>query len=280
MIEKDLQKNLSPEELESLKIRAMAIYDEIVKLDKEAREIVGRFSKYPDIVQFGIKYIRIERKHNDTDRDIYNRELDSMLWQYFFGSGKLQEIMDVKSLEKFNDMLRDPEPFSAERARMYIANSMDIASDALNTLAKTVFNHLISATYRPGGSGNWRAPQKKHNNLKVEKTFRLSESVYRGYTGRWEASRYRPAIFNDLEKICSILGKQSPPKYPQTIQDKMNTDETSKNEFSNEYFTVTLYKNGNQKVKFLRDDILELLNRYGQSGGKIGHDVKVEVFGT
>lgn len=276
MYETNIQKNLTPEQIESIKLQLVQKRKELYEKFKEFESLwntLGKEYYFP----YKIEERFMNNRHTYQETWNFEREIDKSAWEYFFGSANLQDIMSASAIKKYNEKLADPAPFTADLARSYIANSFEIAKNSLNTLLKEVFDRLIQASYKPGGKWKCNIPSKKHNNMKIEKSFRCSESLYVRY-GWWDYAENHPPIFNDLEKICCILDRKKPAQYPNTILDQCLRKKPYDISFiSNEYFDVRLYKNGNQSVKFKRLDILELLNRYGASG-ELGYDVKVQVF--
>ena len=271
MNENELQKNYSPEQLEALKTNLMNIYQVIIEKQEELQKLWESVCHLGSPVSLNIRF-------KTNNRDIkwnIEREFDRDAWEYFFGSANLQDIMSQKELESYHKRLDDPEPFTAEAARKYIANGFEIAKNVLDNLVKEVFDKLISSFYIPGG--NYNKSKKKMNNMKIDKWFRTCESITKCKYGRgWEEYYRRPAIFNDLEKCCYILDGKKPPRHPDKICDRLRGIDG--NVIENEYFEVVLYKVGNQKVRFKRLDILKKLNKYGAPGNSLGQDIRVSVF--
>lgn len=234
---------------------------------------------WKNLETYGLPFV-VEDDHKrysvrSTPEWSFERQFDHSAWKYFFGTARLSDIMSSKEINEFHKKLEDPEPFTATAARGYIANSGDIARQMMENLIKQVFERLTSATYRPGNS--WKSPVKKQNNMRIEKTFRISEPVHHNsWKSRWDWYYTFTPIFTDLQKACCILDGKIPPRHPDDLNSKIKaTDEPI---VTCDYFEVALYKNGNQKVKFLDMEILEKLNKYGAPGTLLGNDVRVQVF--
>lgn len=201
------------------------------------------------------------------------KEIDGKCWSYFFDTMNLSQVMSVKQIEKFHEKLKDPEEYTAHKAHEYMANIMNIVENSFKELLSEVFIRLTNSKYQTGRQ------IKKRNNSKIDVNSHVSEYVYMGY-GHWDINYSHPAIFSDLEKCCCILDNKRSPKYPEDINSRIRQLGEVERDIETDYFDLTLYKTGNQKLRFTRVDILDMINKYGPSGCTLGENVRIKVFNT
>jgi hypothetical protein len=267
----EIQKNLTPNEIENIKRSLLNIWDEVLGKVSDMSFLWAKIAGGHSL-PINVSVDRNRVRNIDKDRT-FDRAIDERSWNYFFGSGRLMDIMSQDDIERFHKKLSDPDPFTAEEAFKYYNSAEDIAVNSFERLLHSVFEKLTSATYRPGNS--WKNDRKKQNNREIDNYFRMSSSIKKGHFGKWEWHYYSVPIYDDLEKVCFLLDGKNPPKQPNTINCRIKSE--SCNIIGNEYFTITLYLNGNNKVNFLRDDIREKLNKYGPKGNALGVDIKTQI---
>ncbi len=265
MFDKDLQKNQTPAELAALRKDLINRFNRIQQEIEDYNEILHT------VVAYGPTVALQEGGYSRVNEEWLLPELDRSIWKYFFGASKLSELMSQKQTKEFQEKLKDPEPFTTQAALVYKANIGGIAREQVQTLIKQVFENLTNNWY---WTGNQR---KKRSNTKIDVSCHVCEGIrWDGFFKSFRINDSYPPIFNDVEKACFVLDGKLPPKYPDDIHSHIN--ELKSGLVGNEYFTVLCYKNGNQKVKFLRLDILEKLNQYGAPGGVLGQDIKIQEY--
>jgi len=189
------------------------------------------------------------------------QKIDEKCWKYFLDMSRLKEIATRKQIEKIiEDIEKRTIPFTLESATTYLGDMKSKYVDTIENLVKDVYQHFTGIKYF---GNSWKEGRKINNAQRIEKVFRCSEPIYwETYFSCFKRSYYRSPMFNELEKLCFLLDSKKIPRYPDMIEDQLEK-KNKKGKIENEYFEVVLYMNGNQKVKFLRLDILDKINQIG-----------------
>lgn len=243
------------------------INDKMVSIKNKCEKINNYL--FTDIYKIIIEHrtYRIELEKYEIEK--LNKKINEKLWKYFIDMTRLFEFSSRKNIENIIKQLEDnPIEFTIESASSLIKDMKNKYIDTLQNLVKEVYKHFIGIKHY---GTTWKDGTKINNAQKIEKIFRCSEPIkWESYFKRFDKYYYKSPMFNELEKICFLLDNKDIPRYPNTIEDQINKTDIHNNKISNEYFEVVLYKNGNQKVNFLRQDILDKINKIG---GGINRDV-------
>ena len=217
----------------------------------------------------GYSPIDLCERYETYAQDAAEKYVDKVCWRYLVGLFHLEKYMlcsDYAKMQEDIDGCRTP-PFTVENAEAWIAGLKDLIYDNVRTLVKKVFQEITRGTYQTGSSYN--APRKKRNNNGVDKHFILRTGEWNMMFAYWDE---RPTVTDDLEKVCYLLSGQTLPE--KTAKALMKSEK--KEEYSNKFFTIRVYRNGNTHYT-LSDEIRDKLNRYGPEGAVLGEDIKIKI---
>lgn len=258
----DIVKRMSVEDIFSVKIELLGKIKQFDALD-------GEISALYESVNSG-NPMYINHHWGNCGEDCERKHVDRSCWRYLVQMFEVERYTlctQFKDIEKKIEEFNFPE-FTVENAYGYIDSLRETIYSNVRTMMKTVYANLCDGAYYTGGGYN--APKKKRNNNGIDKMFIISTRDYSRVFGYYGDT---PTITDDLEKLCYILdGKRLP---DQTIIRTMRAEKAS--EWSNEYFTLKVCKNGNAHYK-IEDEIRAKLNVYGPEPGRIGEDIKIKVF--
>jgi hypothetical protein len=273
-METEIQKNLSITDLAKLRAKILNDVEQIMDKINEVRETWQAFDKYGgvDLQHWGDRQVQYKQKEDKANfLEHLTKRLDSNCWSYFFGSSGIQDIMSSKDQDNFKKKIAaSPENFTVEAALVYTANSTGIITSTITELLSQVYNHITESKYRTNKQ------LKKRCNNGLSKEIRLSEWIKKGWGGKWDFGHYSSStpIYTDLEKLCLLIDGKNPLKYPQDINSRIKNH--TENFIENDYFTLTIYLNGNQKLVFKRLDIMQKINLWASDKNKIGEDIKIK----
>lgn len=264
----DVIKKLTAAELEAKRHKIIAMAKALVEarelLKAECEQVGKRAHLFHDIEYDYLKYADYAGSAVKLARAV-----DKHCWKYFIDCSGVRDTMTEHRRQLLEQEIENGAPaYSAETAARLSANMRERYVENMAETVREVFERLSGASYYTGNR------KRVQNNLsKIDPMFRINGNVSRySYCGRWEVSDYANTFrYNDLEAACFMLDAKRRPRYPETIEDKIKaTKIESVSVVDNDYFSVTLYKNRNQRVAFKRLDILEKLNHYGPKGNKLG----------
>jgi hypothetical protein len=253
----ELIKRLSVEDI--IKLRNDS-YREMKKLQEQAKILEDTCKKLDGRMSSPYSL----QKHFSADAV---KILDYRYWRYMVQYFHLQDFMLSSEYEKLSNEVehfRTPE-FTYENVIGWVAGMKDLINNGVKTLAESVYNEIIKATYETGSR------TKKRNNNGVDKRFIIRTGDY-GYD--YCCSR-EPTITDDLEKLCYILDGKELPEH--RMKEKIYRDYRYLGETSCPYFSIKVCKNNNTHF-LLTDETVARLNKIGNDGFSIGEDVKIKVF--
>lgn len=263
----EIIKKLTAAELEEKrnKIIAMArALDEArAMLKRECEQLGERQHLFYDIEN---EYLKCS-DYTDAPKKLAGA-VDRCCWKYFIDCSGIRDTMTEHRRRLLEQEVKESSPpYSAETAARLSANMRGLYVENMAETVREVFERLSGASYYTGNR------KRVQNNLsKIDRMFRVNGNVSRhSWFGRWEVSDYANTFrYNDLEAVCFMLDGKRRPRYPETIEDRIKATQIESGSIvENEYFSVALYKNGNQKVTFKRLDVLGKLNQYGPKGDRI-----------
>lgn len=249
----DYRNNLEQllEELDSVLLK--------VKLEFDKRNIY--FSDVPKNIS----------KYNDKRcLDIVEvmKAVDKDLWDEAITISGIERVLTYKDREDMrSEYSENPPVFDENVAREFVSRVQGSGNDIAMATVRKIFDRVTQTTFR---KGNKYTQEKDYRcGRKIEKSFRMS-LFYRSLP-EYILPEKDCAFLNDLEVVCALVASDKRPEYPNTIGDKMK-ECLRKNELhiENDYFEVQLFKNGNIKIDFKSDDVLEKLNTWGSDGTRIG----------
>lgn len=248
---------------EVFKTKKQALF-QIAQLERMEHEIVKTFEEIN-----GYTPVRLEARYDNYSQNAAEKYVDRSCWRYLVGLFHLEKYMlcsDYSKMQKDIEEFRTP-PFTILNAQAWVAGLKGLIYENVKTLVKKVFEEITQGTYRTSSSYN--APRKKRNNNGVDKRFILQTGDYNRMFAYWCND---PTVTDDLEKVCYLLNGQTLPD--QTAKAIMKSEKRC--EFSNEFFSITVCRNGNTHY-VLEDGIREKLNRYGPDGAILGEDIKIKI---
>lgn len=197
------------------------------------------------------------------------KKTDVAFWDHVLRSYGLTSSMTEKAKVEWMDRIeREAPAFTFENCQALVQNMEEKYTRAAWETVREVYRQLIGCRYAGPGVTS------KYDNLqRVEEAFRCRGNIsWCGYSRRFTyQTAWRNGInYDDLLTACYLLEGRGKPTYAQNMythahkafEDRGNTLDT-------EFFHITCYKNGNQRVQWKADklDTLVRFNKYGSEGG-------------
>lgn len=208
-------------------------------------------------------------------KDECTQHIDAAFWQKIIEQSTVTNVMTERSKSEFLQKIEKKAPeFSKLEIGGFVQNITSIYGKSIDQTVHEVYSQLIGCRY---SSGNWRI-RKSDNLQKVEKCFRISGNIrFESYNKRFYFDGLTRYGFNfeDLLTVCRLLSGDGHAAWSETFEGLSDISFSKKQDIvETPYFTVKCYLNGNQKVTFTDNKILEMLNKYGPSGNKLPDIIK------
>lgn len=223
-------------------------------------------------------------RHWEDRQDMLNipemiHALDYSLYVFALEKLNITKAMTETARDQFLAKLKDKKTPFTEKELIGLAQNADVLfrDSSLNTV-REVYRKLIGVSYN---GGNWGSG-KKDNLQKVERVFRvgysdLGHDTYRIGNNSWRYSGgFNGFRFNDLLTACRLIEGEGFTDYSNNVDSMCRNVPQGQYWVDTGYFTVTVYKVGNAKVKWNEDKIhvLEKLNAIGSGRENAMPDVR------
>lgn len=253
-------------------IKRLSVAD-IIKLRNEAYIEMRKLEEQQKVLEESCKKLDGRnpppyRLHKNFNRDAV-KLLDYRYWRYMVQYFHLEDFMLSSEYQKLSEQVenfRTPE-FTESNVLGWVSGMKDLINNGVETLAKTLYNELINATYETGNQ------TKKRNNNGVGNKFILKSNDY----GYQYSCNNEPTITDDLEKLCYILDGKELPQHRMKENIRDNTNNRYYGETECPYFRIKVCKNNNTHY-WLTDETVARLNKIGANNNIIGEDINIKVF--
>lgn len=199
----------------------------------------------------------------DEFLDEIRRRTDQNAWRHIVMGHGFEKLMDRQAMKEFQDQLDlDPPEVTAEVAE---ATLRQLMSDADRLMRRGIANTFSKLDRR----------FRSHDGFKIGSRVVLDFAF--GEYGSWNHHARHDDTLRDIERTLFALdGVELPERYAGIVGavDEFRRQATSRFACTveTEYLRVRTFRNGNAHVWFLRDDLLEQLNRllaehYGETLG-------------
>lgn len=259
----DIAIRLDVQSIFALKVKHLALMEQLVKTDKEISQTLEPIHAYAPY--------RLDYRYADCHEKRETRDIDQSCWSYLVRLYELEKWMlctEYKKLLKDIETYATPE-FTVANAEGWVLGLKALIHDNVKTLVKQVYDSITQEKYLTGGNYH-TGTMKKRNNNGIDKTFIITTRDYSRIFGYWSST---PTITDDLEKACYILDGKALPDV--TLMKRAQSERTK--EVANDYFSVKFCANGNSHYT-MQENIREKLNRWGPTGNVLGENIKIKVF--
>lgn len=245
----------------------------IAKRDFEAKKIL-EIEKLFHEISSSTRYLICDKfkyhfSYSSTLEDI-RRELDKSYWHDVLNKMQIEKFTTNKDKQAIFERIDKEVPhFNEKDVREYLKNLIESPEALANNLIKKVYDSITQMRFRVGN--NYRGNVSLKNGNGIEKSFRASV-FSSGNELPWHISRDRGQwpLIADLESACFMCdGKIRPDYHNDIIALIDNALKNKKDEASNGYFKIKLFKNGNVKIDFENLEVLNTLNLWGANGSRL-----------
>ena len=250
-------KQLKVPELLELREKYMAAVGEI-------EEGVKRLHDLDNV--FGI-HVNVDDKNVKCDREAARKEVDRCFWNHLVSQTELASVMSSKEKNKLFQTFHDnPPPFVEKDVLIFVENYSGFYVENAANMAKEVYFSMIGQTYNGDAEVSW----KKDNLQKVERTSRVYggisyDAIFGHFSYDWWNTRRNSVNYDDLLRVCRLLDDKSP-GYGFEFKEIAQVCLFAEKEVYTDYFKVTPYMNGNNKITWTRLDILSKFNKLCGNG--------------
>lgn len=233
--------------------------------------VLGEDSSYDKILPSGHRYgDSIITDGPDDSIKLITRNS----WHYILAQTGLRHYMTEKRQKELYEQIEKNElpPLTVENIMGTLQGLAGRINGLLEESVKEVFD--------------WLRPQSEWGvgKLKTNKKFSVGEkaivgwAVERNYGGGFRTQYRYDANFRGLGNAFSLLAGRGVLKYPDDFLTRFNEHFKTRggDTFTDEYFEIKCYGNGNAHIKFLRLDLLAKLNKIGGGEGLPGRESEKE----
>ncbi|TGJ99813.1 DUF4942 domain-containing protein [Leptospira langatensis] len=230
----EIAKKLTLEEIISIRDQTLTAFNNAVDEILKAQKLQERLRIYP----FSAEIARVGVDDRNAKEQI-RKEHDRHVWRYVAENCGLFSLMDRKAKESFDKELQnDVPPVSAENLASTFARLEEEKENIFERGVVNVFREL---------SGNFVS----NDRFRIGKKIILNGGFYWGAGDK----------IMDIERIFYVLDRKKPPEYHQSARRHMEAARyRNVREFSDDYFKIISYKNGNHHISFKREDLVERVN--------------------
>ena len=238
--------------------RVIAIIGEFEALKEELSELAR-----------GLRKGHLFDLQNDRYPEARIKKTDVAFWDHVLRTYGLTSSMTEKAKVEWMERIeREAPAFTFENCQALVQNMEEKYNRAAWETVREVYRQLIGCRYNGPGRTS------KFDNLqRVEEVFRCRGNIT--WNSFWRRFSYqtgwRSGInYDDLLTACYLLEGRGKPTYAENMYTHAHKAfEERGHTLETEFFHLTCYKNGNQKVKWKADklDTLARFNKYGSEGG-------------
>ncbi|TDX61950.1 uncharacterized protein DUF4942 [Methylosinus sp. sav-2] len=243
----------SIEELCGHRARALELYAQAYDVLVEAGRAVDRASptglfQIPETGYRGHALFDI-RAGRDEWAVLMRKAVDRSVWTHLAKLTELEKLMDRQAHDEFRKQLdADPPEATPENCFATIQSFLGQADDIFKRGIANVFSALDRRF-------------RSHDGFKVG-----SRIVLTGASPEWSSltSGRHSETLRDVERTFCVLGGKRNPEWADSFIRRAS--DATRNVpkpavFEDEYFRIRIFKNGNAHLYFLRDDLVEEVNR-------------------
>lgn len=190
----------------------------------------------------------------DSESEVLRR-IDAQFWRHALDLTKLSTIMDAKAMQQFrNELETDKMPeFTLESVQATFLDMYQSRDEMFGRGCWEVFRSIKPGRY----VSNDKEPYKIPANARVILGFWFESNWSKGRRVNYS----RTDTVNDVDRIFRVLDGKEP--NPRGFESELNAffakhpDEM----FENEYYRVRCFANGNAHIWFIREDLVDKLNK-------------------
>jgi len=185
----------------------------------------------------------------------FRTKLDQRLWHQAFDHTGFMQLMDREAKARFmDDVERAPPPFTIENIR---STFLSVAQQADEMFARGLVNVFLRLSDRH--KTNTNEPFKVNRKAILTS---MAEQDWRRPTVHISYRSYASEQLNDIDRVFKILdGKKHTPRTLELACNAAFADESNPNRYSDDYYEIRGYRNGNLHITFKRQDLLDKANR-------------------
>jgi len=178
------------------------------------------------------------------------KSLDRTVWRHLIKSTELERLMDKQARDQFTEQLeKDPPELTVDTAFATVSTLLGQSSEIFRRGIANVFSSLDRRF-------------RTHDGFKVGSKIIL-DRAFSEY-GNWNHYAQRDEQLRDIERTFRILDGKPHVEYIESFANKAGQERSrirdQPGEYSDEFFRLVWYKNGNAHLWFKRNDLVDRVN--------------------
>jgi hypothetical protein len=226
------------------------------KLDVRCSEIADKL-RYPEHI---------------CEKDIAHlqSEIDREFWRDLFNELQVEKFLTSSDKEKVFKKIEENTPvFDLDSAYSTMFGFMNSKEATATNMITKIHKNITDIVFRVGNS--YKSDNEKRIQRGVPKSFRASIFYSRdGLPSYISSSRSNFELIDDLERACYLIDGKTQPDYHKAIRSKTDLVLRERGDtVNNDYFEMKMFKNGNVKITFTNQEVLNTFNKWGRTGNAL-----------
>lgn len=197
------------------------------------------------------------------------KEIDYKFWSIALDLSQVEKFISSKEKSDMKEKMHEnPPEFNYTQAKNLVHSVMSSTEALATNLIKKIYSELTNTAFYAGN--HYRATKQLKNKNKIEKSFRMSVFSRYGLPSYVRHNDAQVAVLQDLERVCYLVDGKLQPDSQGNIVTKLEQALRAKELVVNgDYFTLTMFKNGNVKVDFNDLDLVKKINLWGAKSNQL-----------
>jgi len=202
---------------------------------------------------------------DERDIEQLRKSLDAEYWHEFFQQNQVEKYLTSSDAEKmYAEVDENPIAFNSVNANNMLASFIGSKEATAMNMVKKIYKELTNAFFRKSGSNNIERRIQKN----VPMSLRLSIfcCYSDGLPSYVSESNSKFSLISDLERACYLVDGKLQPDVQKSVT-SLTTEVLRKGEqfVDAPYFKFKIFKNGNIKLDFKSQEVLDKLNKWGET---------------
>jgi hypothetical protein len=185
----------------------------------------------------------------------FKMHLDRRMWRQAFDYTGFMQLMDRQEKQKFlAELEKQPPEFTIENIR---STFLSVMQEADNLFARGLVNVFLrlSDDHKSNTNEPFKVNHKAVLSGMVQRNWGKDTVMVNYYN--WASEQ-----LNDIDRVFKVLdGQKHQPRALETACNAAFSDLAKPNTYSDDYYLIRGYLNGNMHITFKRDDLLEKANK-------------------
>jgi Domain of unknown function (DUF4942) len=244
------------ENVEQAKLEVKQAFEILRSAKNRLRLTLGDSSVYHDILPSSHRHYGDAVFDERSETEVYDH-ITRNAWRYIMDQTGLRHYMTERRQKELDEQIQknDLPPLSSENIMGTLQGLHGRLPDLLDESIKEVFDWLTPHEH------SWRAAYKTNKLWRIGPKV-ITYGMRASYSSGMEMNSYQRANWTALGNVFSLLDGKGVQRYPDDLYTRFNSGRPAPGDlFTDDYFEIRAYANGNAHIKFKRLDLVKKLNQ-------------------